>query len=164
MENAAYVAQVRYGLGVVVGASPPRDPRHALHKALRRELGRLPRAFDGLADSATVVLEEAGVRALPEEDRRDARKELNRQTRERFAAELLARVRAAIETGGSFPERLAGFFANWFTVSAVRKEVAGLVGPFEREALRPNLGGSFGDLLVAAELHPAMLAYLDNLR
>jgi uncharacterized protein (DUF1800 family) len=32
----------------------------------------------------------------------------------------------------------------------------------EREAIRPNVLGSFSDLLLAVERHPAMLLYLDN--
>jgi len=40
--------------------------------------------------------------------------------------------------------------------------VAGLIGPFEAEAIRPHLFGRFVDLLKAATLHPAMLLYLDN--
>jgi uncharacterized protein (DUF1800 family) len=40
--------------------------------------------------------------------------------------------------------------------------VAGLVGPYEAEALRPHVFGRFADLLAAAESHPAMLIYLDQ--
>jgi uncharacterized protein (DUF1800 family) len=40
--------------------------------------------------------------------------------------------------------------------------VAGLVAPFEIEAIRPNMFGRFVDLLTAVTLHPAMLLYLDN--
>ncbi|MFY7780867.1 MAG: DUF1800 domain-containing protein, partial [Tagaea sp.] len=38
----------------------------------------------------------------------------------------------------------------------------GLVGAFEREAIRPHAWGSFADLLSAAIRHPAMLIYLDQ--
>ncbi len=37
-----------------------------------------------------------------------------------------------------------------------------MVGPYEREAIRPHVLGHFADLLLAAESHPAMLFYLDN--
>jgi uncharacterized protein (DUF1800 family) len=37
-----------------------------------------------------------------------------------------------------------------------------MVGPFEREAVRPRVFGPFADLLQAAVTHPAMLIYLDN--
>ncbi len=38
----------------------------------------------------------------------------------------------------------------------------GMVGAFEREAIRPHIGGRFEDLLRAAVMHPGMLRYLDN--
>jgi uncharacterized protein (DUF1800 family) len=40
--------------------------------------------------------------------------------------------------------------------------VRGLVGAFEREAIRPHIAGRFIDLLRASTTHPAMLRYLDN--
>ena len=38
----------------------------------------------------------------------------------------------------------------------------GIVGAFEREAIRPHIGGSFETLLKAAVTHAGMLRYLDN--
>jgi len=35
-------------------------------------------------------------------------------------------------------------------------------GPFEREAIRPNVLGKFSALLRAAESHPAIILFLDN--
>jgi uncharacterized protein (DUF1800 family) len=37
-----------------------------------------------------------------------------------------------------------------------------MAGAYEREAIRPHVLGNFGELLLAAETHPAMLLYLDN--
>src|SRR5690606_24091264 len=50
------------------------------------------------------------------------------------------------------------------TVSTTRKEVIGLVGAYEREAIRPHILGKFSDLVLAVLRHPAMLLYLDNTR
>ncbi|GAA5180814.1 DUF1800 family protein [Niveibacterium umoris] len=82
--------------------------------------------------------------------------------RQSVLAELDARWSLAASTPRPFAERLALFWANHFTVSAAKPRVAGLVGPFEREAIRPNIAGRFGTLLRAAVIHPAMLVYLDN--
>ncbi|HZJ71085.1 MAG TPA: DUF1800 domain-containing protein, partial [Planctomycetota bacterium] len=49
-----------------------------------------------------------------------------------------------------------------FTVSVLKGSTRGLVGAFERDAIRPNIAGRFETLLVAATTHPAMLRYLDN--
>jgi uncharacterized protein (DUF1800 family) len=77
-------------------------------------------------------------------------------------ADVRARLVTAATTAQPFNERLALFWANHFTVSMAKASVRGLVGAFEREAVRPQLGGSFAELLAATTTHAAMLRYLDN--
>lgn len=74
--------------------------------------------------------------------------------------EAKARFDAAAGADIGFVERLVWFWSNHFCVSA-DKDVA-MAGPYEREAIRPHVLGSFADLLQAVESHPAMLFYLDN--
>ena len=57
-------------------------------------------------------------------------------------------------------ERLVWFWSNHFCVSA--DKIPSMAGAYEREAIRPHVLGRFGDMLQAAEGHPAMLFYLDN--
>lgn len=76
--------------------------------------------------------------------------------------ELLAWLGGTVHTPAALPERLAMFWGNHFTVSAVKAKVNLTGGPYLREAIRPNVTGSFHDMLVAAVTHPAMLFYLDN--
>ncbi|HEY2661982.1 MAG TPA: DUF1800 family protein [Caulobacteraceae bacterium] len=78
--------------------------------------------------------------------------------------EIFARTVLAARTDAPFRERWTLFWANHFTVSAVKVESAVLVGPFEREAIRPHIFGRFEDLLVASSTHPGMLIYLDQAR
>ena len=78
------------------------------------------------------------------------------------AADVHARLLAATFTQRPFAERLALFWANHFTVSEISAKPRGLVGAFEREAIRPNIAGRFAQMLRASTLHPAMLRYLDN--
>ena len=33
---------------------------------------------------------------------------------------------------------------------------------FEKDAIRPNVGGRFADMLLASTKHPGMIVYLDN--
>jgi uncharacterized protein (DUF1800 family) len=76
--------------------------------------------------------------------------------------DLRARLRTATLSERPFNERLALFWANHFTVSGAKAAVRGMVGAYEREAIRPNIGGSFEQLLKASVTHAAMLRYLDN--
>jgi uncharacterized protein (DUF1800 family) len=82
--------------------------------------------------------------------------------RDDAGADFLARMRLATATENGFAERWALFWANHFTVSAVKVDTATLVGPFEQEVIRPNAFGRFEDMLVASSSHPAMLLYLDQ--
>lgn len=80
-----------------------------------------------------------------------------------YRNELLARLQASVTSKASFQERLVRFWANHFAVSIQNKIViAPVAGAYVREAIRPYIMGSFTDLLMAAERHPAMLLYLDN--
>jgi uncharacterized protein (DUF1800 family) len=79
-----------------------------------------------------------------------------------YTQEATARFRQAIVTDRPFVERLTQFWTNHFAVSVDKNLLLGLAGSFEREAIRPNVLGNFGDLLLAVEQHPAMLLYLDN--
>jgi uncharacterized protein (DUF1800 family) len=79
-----------------------------------------------------------------------------------YTEEATARFRQAISTDRPFVERLTQFWTNHFAVSVDKNLLLGLAGSFEREAIRPNVLGNFGDMLLAVEHHPAMLLYLDN--
>jgi uncharacterized protein (DUF1800 family) len=100
----------------------------------------------------------------PKEMQRVVRQQVQREAREDLQQEVAARSRHAAATDASFAERWVRFWSNHFTVAARNAQMIGLVGPFEREAIRPNVFGGFGTLLGASTLHPAMLTYLDAAR
>jgi uncharacterized protein (DUF1800 family) len=79
-----------------------------------------------------------------------------------YIEEATARFKEAVSTDRPFVERLTQFWTNHFAVSVDKNLLLGLAGSLEREAIRPNVLGNFGDLLLAVESHPAMLLYLDN--
>jgi uncharacterized protein (DUF1800 family) len=84
--------------------------------------------------------------------------------REDISSDFTARTQLAASTDAAFRERWTLFWANHFTVSATKAITGTVVGPFEDEAIRPNVFGRFEDLLGAAESHPAMLTYLDQIQ
>ena len=78
-------------------------------------------------------------------------------------AELIAaRLIRATESRRQLQEQLVDFWFNHFNVSADKGAVRWMVSPYEREAIRPKIFGSFRNLLGAVAHHPAMLFYLDN--
>jgi uncharacterized protein (DUF1800 family) len=81
--------------------------------------------------------------------------------RQIYLDEAKLRIEAALGAEIGFVERLVWFWSNHFCVSA--DKIRSMSGAYEREAIRPHVLGRFADLLLAAEGHPAMLFYLDNL-
>jgi uncharacterized protein (DUF1800 family) len=80
-----------------------------------------------------------------------------------YRTEALARLQRAMIADCGFTERLVTFWSNHFCISANKGELGRMwAGAFEREAIRPHVLGSFGDMLKAVEQHPAMLFFLDN--
>ena len=74
-----------------------------------------------------------------------------------------ARLATAASSQRPFAERLVLFWANHFTVSLAKNSTRGLVGAFEREAIRPHISGRFETLLQAA-VHPRGHAALPGQR
>jgi uncharacterized protein (DUF1800 family) len=80
--------------------------------------------------------------------------------RDIYLKEVKARIDAALAAEIGFTERLVWFWSNHFCISA--NKIQSMAGGYEREAIRPNVLGRFGTMLLVVESHPAMLFYLDN--
>lgn len=78
-----------------------------------------------------------------------------------FHADQHAYLAAAVATPSPLFSRLKVFWANHFTVSTKTPTVLFLAGPYVSEAIESHVMGKFEDMLLAAELHPAMVLYLD---
>lgn len=166
---ACAIAANRFGLGArpgelaVIGGDAP--------GWLRAQLAGGPSllAGGGLRPSADVLTEALALRREIQSARKSgdaaqlqAAPKLPQLLRPVYIAEATARLREAVRTERPFTERLVQFWSNHFAVSVDKQLQAGLAGSFEREAIRPHVLGSFAELLLAAETHPAMLLYLDN--
>ncbi|MFY7960240.1 MAG: DUF1800 family protein, partial [Elsteraceae bacterium] len=159
---ASLIALNRFGLGArpgdaaLVGADA---------KAwLRGQIAPPPAlpVYDGLPPGGISVAKLVSQGQSAAEIAKEAERLAREQGRELYAREMAARLAAQLESPAPFIERMTAFWSNHFTVSIQRPTLLGVVGAFEREAIRPNVVGRFADLLRAAESHPAMLLYLDN--
>jgi uncharacterized protein (DUF1800 family) len=147
------------------------DPRGWLEAQIRIGAAIIP--ADGLQSTQDVFAARvadatmAGPRGggEPDDETRQAiQQRIQREARDGLRLEIEARTRHAASTGASFAERWARFWSNHFTVAARNAQMIGLVGPYEREAIRPHVFGRFAQLLGHAVLHPGMLIYLDAAR
>lgn len=83
--------------------------------------------------------------------------------RDVMLAEAKARIEHGVAAEVGFAERWVDFWANHFCVAVRRGQILqGITGAYEREAIRAHAFGKFVDMLVAVEMHPAMLHYLDQ--
>jgi uncharacterized protein (DUF1800 family) len=129
-----------------------------------------PARGEGLATSATGLRQFYAFRREQRETRRADAAEMAKSTETQFGehfraiveADLRSRLATAATTQRPFAERLAIFWSNHFTVSMAKASARGMVGAFEREAIRPHIAGSFETLLKSAVKHTGMLRYLDN--
>ena len=167
----AAIAATRFGLGARPGeiADAAKDPRAYLKSQIRRQGADLITTDGETSNQRLAEFREYRQQRVAAEqlgqgkgDDSDPVKMARQFIRQNAAGDVLGRVQLAAETNAGFRERWALFWANHFTVSAAKVQVSGLVGPFENEAIRPNVFGRFADLLGAAETHPAMLLYLDQ--
>lgn len=164
----AAIAVTRFGLGARPGEIErvERDPHAWLSAQIDPAAIPGPAAGPTAQDSLVYLQSEypqllAGLErdgADPEEIQRRVRSFI----REPRVAHIAWRTGEAITTRSGFAERWARFWSNHFSVSSNSLPM-GLIAPtLEAEAVRPNAFGRFENLLVAAELHPAMLVYLDQ--
>ncbi len=188
--TAAGIALNRFGLGARPDDAVPADPENWLLEQLdgyepwpaawagepganvaferydeaRREA--MTRAASEAAANRMASQASAGA-ATPPPDRspkQAARQALRMEVRDAYLSAVDARVDSALATSTPFVERLVHFWANHFAVSTEKPEVAALAGAFEAEAIRPYVLGTFEELLVAVERHPAMQIFLDQVR
>src|SRR5579871_6389652 len=162
---SSIIAANRFGLGARPGdlAAIGEEGRGWLHSQLTAAAPVLADAR--LGTSASVLGQAFALQRQIQLERRsgaDVQQRLPQFLKPIYVSEATARFRQAVLTDRPFVERLTQFWSNHFAVSVDKQYLAGLAGSFEREAIRPHVLGNFGDLLVAAEMHPAMLLYLDN--
>jgi uncharacterized protein (DUF1800 family) len=82
--------------------------------------------------------------------------------RARVSRAVGARLEAAMTTQTPVHERAVHFWSNHFTVSTAKPAAIALPPSFEKDAIRPHVGGRFADMLLASTRHPGMIVYLDN--
>jgi uncharacterized protein (DUF1800 family) len=154
--RSAAVAANRFGLGARPGDLAMADPVGWVNGQLGRS-APMPARLASLPSTAALV---ASYRSNNAE-----RREVADAARDQYRVEAAARTLTAVTSDAPVRERLVRFWSNHFTVSATKGAVIpGIVGAYEREAIRPNLTGPFVELLLAVVFHPAMLVYLDQAR
>nr|WP_321986009.1 DUF1800 domain-containing protein [uncultured Lichenicoccus sp.] len=167
------IALNRFGLGVRAEEDLPGDARRWLLEQFD-SFDTRPAAFAALADAGAIVqhyrvlqrkLRQAAHAKIDDEsaELKAARQAFSQATQALYRDAVQARAQSALATSAPFVERMVHFWSNHFCVSADSPEIAAYAGAFERDAIRPHVLGRFSDMLLAAEQHPAMLTYLNQI-
>lgn len=162
----AALAVHRFGLGDATLASPGDDARGWLLAQLgpaEPQRGEsLATGVTGLRRFAQFVQQRRQPVAMKDGAGTSTEQQFGEHFREIVQGDVRARLSTAALSTKPFNERLALFWSNHFTVSMAKASARGIVGAYEREAIRPHIGASFETLLKAAATHAGMLRYLDN--
>lgn len=155
----AAMAAHRFGLGEPDLSAIGADPRGWLRQQIGPADAQLGPAGTALPGSQAALQVQTEARRQLATGGRD---ELRNELRNLVQGDVRARLVTAATTQRPFAERLAMFWTNHFTVAVTKGATRGLVGAFEREAIRPNVAARFVDLLRASSTHVAMHRFLDN--
>jgi uncharacterized protein (DUF1800 family) len=79
-----------------------------------------------------------------------------------FRQFICQKILRAAYSNNQLQEVMTDFWFNHFSVSITKNDCAEFIPAYERDVIRPNALGRFGDLLLKTAKSPAMLYYLDN--
>lgn len=156
------LAAIRLGYGLSPLADPPADPQ-----ALVRSVGSAgpdARSFSMARDYRPHRIRNHDLNQRKGGLDRPALKRLRETVQDLGMRAPQVRIARAVDDRGGFGERLVQFWADHFTVVTGNLFDAVASAAFVDEAIRPHLAGRFADLMLAAETHPRMITYLDQVQ
>lgn len=93
-----------------------------------------------------------------------AYRSFRRGMNDRYLGAIVDRFARIMDDPSGFGERLVAFWSSHFAVRGGAPHANLMTAALVDEAIRPHLSGRFADMMFAAETHPAMLVYLDQVR
>ena len=161
MSRADYEAAFRFGFGLNAARGERFDPQAELRDGIVPDAAASDELANALADYERSRRELAALRKANAADFEHRKKQANRAARRLDAAKNHEAIMAVVHTHTPFLRRLSAFWVNHFAIGRIRLETRLSTGWYEAVAIWPNLLGNFADLLIAAELYPAMVDYLN---
>ncbi|MFK7753430.1 MAG: DUF1800 family protein [Sedimentitalea sp.] len=160
-------AEMRFGCGLSPYLAPPADVSDILDGLMASD--EMAKVFPIETFSQfrveLVSVNKLRAQARKERDNVELRDQIKARNRaavaksERWFANTMLRW---AHTPNGFRERLVAFWGDHFTAKGKQSIMTVSTSPYLEEAIRPNITGRFGDLLVATTTHPLMLHFLDQ--
>ena len=163
MRFSPEILSARFGYGLPLPAGTPAAPAEMLALLAGPDLAQaaypLPLMARHLPQMQTAIaLKKAEKGTTEDKGFKAAAQALNGQV----VLAVRSSAARALDAPDGFRERLVAFWTNHFCTAAKDAITTYLPALMVEEAIRPNLTGSFAQLLVAATTHPAMVMYLDQ--
>lgn len=170
MRFAPHLAEIRFGCGLSPEVAAPASVDDMLARltgpdtaAARFPVADFATFRQHMIASEAVRKEIRRTRGTPEfEIARKARNDVQRAAREDQSFWHQQRFFRRVWTPDGFRERLVWFWADHFTAVGKGGTMRRGASPYVEDAIRPNITGTFADLLIAAVTNPMMLQYLDQ--
>ncbi|MDQ7263557.1 DUF1800 domain-containing protein [Paracoccus sp. PS-1] len=156
------LAAIRLGFGLSPRMPAPADAEAVLASAAQTGPGPQAMTTESAMDMANRFRAAAPLRREGEAQEKEFQQANHGLMRLPFQ-DLQRRVARAVDDPVGFGERLVQFWSDHFTVRPLNKVANGLAMAFVDEAIRPHVNGRFEDMFFAADTHPMMLIYLDQI-
>lgn len=161
------VAEIRFGCGLSPVVAPVASPEAMLAGLTGPDVMAERFPIDGFAAFGVRLAEVGQLRRkiLQADDKKDLKeqaKDLSRKaaaTRDRWYSNSMMRW---TYTDQGLRERLVAFWADHFTAIGKTSILPFAMSAYIEDAIRPNISGSFADMLIATTTHPLMLHFLDQ--
>ncbi len=161
------LAEIRFGCGLSPVIAPPATPLDMLNglNAPDEMAARYP--VTSFAQQRGWLVEVQKLRKEARKSKQRAKldaqiKEIRRKAVQAGARSYTQTLMRWAYTNQGMRERMVAFWADHFTAMGKNAIFRYAAASYVEEAIRPNIAGRFGDLLVATTTHPLMLHFLDQ--
>ncbi|MHA6264982.1 DUF1800 domain-containing protein [Arenibacterium sp. CAU 1754] len=161
------LADIRFGCGLSPDAAPPASPEAMLQGLTGPDRMAQLYPIDTFTTFRATLVEGSRLRKKSKTDKSntDLREQIKRHNRQAVATSQTWFANTLLrwsQTDTALRERLVAFWADHFTAKGKMAVMAVTPAAYVEEAIRPNITGTFADLLVATTTHPLMLHFLDQ--
>jgi uncharacterized protein (DUF1800 family) len=161
VNTADWIRAFRFGFG------PGPSPADAFDPISELARGTMDGAAEARELAAEMILAHKAATAAQDLRKTDpgrykqVRRDSNRHMRKIYNSRLHAMLVRHATSDQPFLCRLSGFWLNHFALGKLGSKARLAAAYFEAVAVWPNITRNFADLLIAAELFPAMIYYLN---
>lgn len=156
------LASIRLGFGLSPVMDPPADADAVLASVAQSGPGPEAVSLEQAMVSHAQLIELGKARESGNQADIEAYMEFTKSLSRLDRDDLQRRIARAVEAEVGFGERLVQFWADHFTIRSGGGGQRLVAQAFVDEAIRPHLNGRFEDMFIAADTHPMMLIYLNQ--